>query len=89
MPHVVRLDLASRDLTDVLVKILIERGYSFTTSFERDNIVEVMKERITYVALNFDQETSERLHLRCTLSAGYKHVHICVFVFNYIMSHIK
>jgi len=59
LPHaILRLNLAGRDITEYLVKLLSELGIDFTSSAEVE-IARDIKERLCYVSLDYDKELEE------------------------------
>lgn len=59
LPHAIsRLDLDGRDVTEYMMQLLIERGYAMTGTSER-GIFKDMKERVTFIALDFHEAMRE------------------------------
>jgi actin len=75
LPHAIkRLNLAGRDLTSWMTTLLTERGFNFSSSSEKE-IVRDIKEKLAYVAFNYDDElekaaTSSNIETAYTLPDG-------------------
>lgn len=50
-----RLDIAGRDITMYMIKLLLLRGYAFNHSADFET-VRMMKEKLCYVGYNIEQE---------------------------------
>lgn len=60
IPHAIeRLDLAGRDLTEFLMKIMHNCGYKFTTSAEKE-IVRDIKETLCFIAIDYEEELKKQ-----------------------------
>ena len=66
-----RLPLGGKDLSDYLHKILIERGYPLTTCVDK-YVVRDIKEQVTYVALDFDDEM-KKAEMSSECNIDYRH----------------
>ncbi|XP_053400003.1 actin-related protein 2-like [Mercenaria mercenaria] len=65
LTHLVRrLDIAGRDITKYLIKLLLLRGYAFNHSVDFETI-RMMKEKLCYVAYDIEQE--QKLALETTV----------------------
>ncbi|XP_076658271.1 actin-related protein 2 isoform X1 [Halictus rubicundus] len=65
LPHLTRrLDIAGRDITMHLIKLLLLRGYAFNHSADFET-VRMMKEKLCYIGYNI--ETEEKLALETTV----------------------
>jgi len=64
LPHLTRrLDIAGRDITKYLIKLLLLRGYAFNQSADFETI-RMMKEKLCYVGYDIEQE--QKLALETT-----------------------
>jgi actin-related protein 2 len=59
-----RLDIAGRDITRYLIKLLLLRGYAFNHSADFET-VRMMKEKLCYIGYNL--ETEQKLALETTV----------------------
>ncbi|TFK21780.1 actin binding protein [Coprinopsis marcescibilis] len=57
MPHLTRrLDIAGRDVTRYLIKLLLMRGYAFNRTADFETVRQI-KEKMCYVSYDLDQDT--------------------------------
>ena len=76
IPHAVKkLNLAGQDLTSWMMKLLYEKGLEFHPEAEKE-IVNDIKEKLCYVALDFDAE-KKKAATSSEINRKYEHPHGC------------
>lgn len=79
MPHLIkRLDIAGRDITRQLIKLLFNRGYTFNQTADFETARE-LKEKICYVSADLTQERKLALETT-TLIKDYTVCHGCTLI---------
>jgi actin, other eukaryote len=66
-----RLNLAGRDLTNYMTRQLLQLGLSFRTSAEKE-IVKRMKEKLCYIALDYNAEVEKLKNENEDITAEYE-----------------
>lgn len=79
LPHLTRrLDIAGRDITMYLIKLLLLRGYAFNHSADFET-VRMLKEKLCYIGYNI--ETEEKLARETTVLVESYTVSIKIYIF--------
>ena len=72
IPHaIIKINLAGRDLNDYLLGLLLQRGYSFSSSSSNKDEIKKIKETKCYVAQDFDAEMKAAAE-QTTIESYYK-----------------
>ncbi|KAJ5067390.1 actin [Anaeramoeba ignava] len=72
LPHTItKINLAGRDLTDYLIQNLTRRGYFFENSSQRE-IVKDIKEKLCYIAYDFEQEIQNANEFQSSIQKPYE-----------------
>ena len=82
LPHLTRrLDIAGRDVTRYLIKLLLMRGYAFNRTADFETVREI-KEKLCYVSYDLDLDT--RLAEETTVLVESYPVSdaLCIFLFS-------
>jgi actin-related protein len=60
---IIKLDFGGRDLTEWMLKLLIDEGYEFSLRSKKE-IVRDIKEKLSYVVLDFEAEMKKQHDLQ-------------------------